>query len=139
MKETKKERKRTRMNQRSLPFAFCGPTFFALKVLGQIFLVHLEAALNLGGHFKSYFTLGKALTVGPFQPRNVTHSHLKTKKSFSKSFSVSSWWMPYCIESFFSKGLAHKVFTLHQLTAHNYVNPQSTFCVCICNSNLMVL
>jgi hypothetical protein len=28
--------------------AFCGPTFFDLKVLGQIFLVDLEAALNPG-------------------------------------------------------------------------------------------
>jgi hypothetical protein len=70
-----------------------------------------------------YFSLGEALTVGPFQLHNVTHSHLQTKKSFSKSFRVSSWWMPYSIESFFSKGLAHEVFTLHQLTAHNYVNP----------------
>jgi hypothetical protein len=86
----------------------------------------------------SYFTLGKALALGPFRARNVSHSHLKTKK-ISKSFSVSSWWMHYCIESFFSKGLAHEGFTLHQLTALNCVNPQSTFCVCICNSNLMVL
>jgi len=28
--------------------AFCGPTFFDLKVLGQSLLVHLEAALNPG-------------------------------------------------------------------------------------------
>ncbi len=33
-----------RHNQSSFPFAFCGPTFLDLKVLGQSFLVHLEPA-----------------------------------------------------------------------------------------------
>jgi hypothetical protein len=36
-KETKKARKRTRKDQRSFPFTFCGPSVFDVKYLARYF------------------------------------------------------------------------------------------------------